>query len=114
MSSIKRLNEEEKMFIAGCIKQLIMVDGNFEEEELLDLDRITGDLQFDEYEASLEAFEEQIVDEESFWEVADHITDTSTQELIITVLYELAIQDGIIEDEEETLIQRLKEHWGME
>lgn len=113
MSSIKRLNEEEKMFMAGCIKQMIMVDGSFEEEELLDLDRITEDLQFDDFEASLEAFEEQIVDEESFWEVADHISDASTQELIISVLYELSLQDGLIEEEEGSLIQELKEHWGI-
>lgn len=114
MPDIRRLSDQEKMFLAGCIKSMILADGQIDEEEILDLEKITTEMHFDDFEAALEDFEDQVRDEETFWAIAKQIGEPSTQGLIIKVLFELSIQEGYSATPQEKLLHELKDIWKIE
>lgn len=113
MKDISNFEGLERVFLAGCIKNMIMADRQFDETELDELDQILEDCNFTDYEESLEEFENTIHDTESFWEMAENIENSETHEAILEVLYNLSIQKGVEDPTEEHLISRLKEIWQL-
>lgn len=109
---ITEFNEKERMFLAGCIRNLILSKGTIENEEIEDLDKIIHDYRFEDFDDKLDEFETEINDEESFWELAKELTDTDKQQFVLTILDELSLQDGLIERAEKKLIGRLREFWS--
>ncbi len=113
MLDVDSLTKPERVFLAGCIESVIMIDGEFEEEELDELDALIETVNFDDYEECLDEFNDEVEEEEQFWEMAENIESQETREIIIEVLHDLAIQSGIEDRAEENLITKLKKIWGL-
>ena len=107
-------SQREKMFLAGSIKMLIMTHGGIADEELTDLDRLTDTLGFYDFGVSLEMFEEEVRDTESYWDAAVGITRSETREDILSVLSELSVQEGYASASELKLIDDLRRLWDMD
>ncbi len=112
MADVSSLNHDEKVFLAGCIRSVMMADGSIENEELEDLDKILQNLKFKDYEECLVEFEESVEDEESFYEYARRIKDKKAQEIILSTIYELGLHEGVPDSEEETIFNNLSKIWG--
>ncbi len=111
MADLRNLDQKEKMFLAGCIKSMILAEGTIKDEELNDLEKITEELQFNDFNDSLTQFEDKIHDKESFWTLAKEIVREETIDLIIKILYEMSIQDGYTFPNEKALIDGLRSIW---
>ena len=59
MTELSHLSRAEKVFFAGCIREVMLADGSIREAELKDLNRIYGRLGFHGYEECLDEFEEK-------------------------------------------------------
>lgn len=108
---VSKLKEKERIFLAGCIKSLIEADNRMEEAEFTDLEDIIKRLNFDDFDKSLETFESKVKDSETFWQMAGEIDNTETQELVLQILDELSLQDGIPGYEERKIIDDLSKFW---
>ncbi len=111
-SPLAGLSRRERVFLAGCIKMTILEDGMIEEPELADLDRIYGRLDFEDYEQSLEEFESEVRDRESFAQMAAGITRAAARDLTLKTVHELSLQHSIALDKEESVFRRLRRIWG--
>ncbi|MCF7928925.1 MAG: hypothetical protein K9L68_08440 [Spirochaetales bacterium] len=112
MATVANLNDEEKMFLAGCIKKMLLSDDSFADAEMDDLERLRDDWEFADLDDSLETFESSVEDEESFWTLAEKIYNTEAQEVILQILDEIAFQDGIPTPEESEFFHHLQELWN--
>jgi len=112
VTDIRILTDQEKMFLAGSVKNMILADGQIDEEEIRDLNKITQEMHFTDFEEALEDFEAQVLDQETYWLLAEKITKKETQDLILGVLYELSVQEGYSKGPQNKLLDRLKELWG--
>ncbi len=111
MADVSSLNHEERVFLAGCIRSVMMADGSIENEELEDLDKILRKLKFKDYEECLVEFEENVEDEDSFYEYAKRITDKKAQEIILNTIYELTLHEGVPDSEGESVFTNLNKLW---
>jgi hypothetical protein len=111
MPELAYLSHEERVFLAGCIRAVILAAGSFQESELKDLDKIYQKLDFLDYEKCLDEFEEKYPDESSFQSAAQGITRPAAQDLILTTVYDLTIQNGAPEDAQEGIFMRLTKLW---
>ena len=111
MHDVGKLTKEERVFLAGCIRAVTMADGSIEEGELEDIDSILKKLKFRDYEECLVEFEENIKDEESFYEYARRIKNKDARDIILKTIYELSLQDGLPEESEENIFNRLNRIW---
>ncbi|MBN1797243.1 MAG: TerB family tellurite resistance protein [Spirochaetales bacterium] len=111
MAKIEELSAHEKMFLAGCIESVMLADGASSEEEIGRLNTIVSD-DFPDFDERLAEFDSRVKDEESFWQTAKSITDRNSQDLILQVLDGLALQDGMIENSETKLLDKLKTLWA--
>ncbi|MBN2657490.1 MAG: hypothetical protein JXR86_10540 [Spirochaetales bacterium] len=112
MENVNLLDQKEKIFFAGCLKSLLLTDGKIEEDEITDLQELTEKLYFDSFESYLETFEERVKTIETFWEMAEKITDNEVQDLIITSLHEIMLKDHIPDTQNGKLIQELEHMWA--
>ncbi|MBN1647055.1 MAG: hypothetical protein JW874_03385 [Spirochaetales bacterium] len=113
MPTISNMQENEKLFLAGCLKSIIMADGRFENEELSDLDSILEVYNFPDYGKYLEKLETEIKDEEAFWKLAGSIRNESVRNQILTILQELSVQEGYLDKSAGIFIDRLKAAWNL-
>jgi len=111
MQKIKKLKRKERVFLAGCIRAVTMANGFIEDEELTDIDKIIDKLKFNDYEECLVEFEENIPDKEAFYEYAGKITDKKAQDTILSVVYELTLQEGAPDESEENIFTTLSKIW---
>jgi hypothetical protein len=111
MKQISALSNSEKVFLAGCIKNMILANGTFDDAELNELDLVLEEIEFTDYGDRLTEFEDEIHDNESFWEMAETIEDEETQEMILEILYDLSIQKGLEESTEKSFLDQLKTVW---
>ena len=102
MSEIEKLSLDERIFLAGCVKTMILADGNVTESELSDIDDITK---------HLEEFEKQVTSSEDFWELAREITSPKSRDIILKYLDEVSIQDGFPDVAEKKFFNQLVECW---
>ena len=111
MIDVRKLKKEERVFLAGCIRAIAMADGSIEEEELQDIDSILKRLKFRDYEECLVEFEENVKDEESFYEYAKKIKDKEARDLILKTVYELSLHDGVASESEFSIFDKLNKLW---
>ena len=103
--------ENEKKFLAGCIKAMILSDDRISEEELSDLNHLPAISSFLDFDSALESFEGEVKDQETFWEMAKGIYRVEIQDNILEVLTELSIQEGFPKNVETQLLKGLQELW---
>jgi len=112
MNEVSDLNEQEKIFLAGAIKTMILTAGGASQEELDDLDRIVEGLEFDDFDEHLERYERVVVSGQDFEYLAHNIFHDAAKTLITRILWELALQKGYAAPEEEELIRKIRSWWG--
>jgi hypothetical protein len=113
MSDINQYTQEEKAFLAGSVKGIILANRDISEAELEDVDRLTEELNFDDFNQALQDFERKIKTKEDYAEAAKAITNPEFQALVLQVISDVAITDGVIGAPEEAFISNLKEIWGI-
>ncbi len=111
MPEVSSLSHDEKVFLAGCFKTFILADGNIDELELEDLDKLYSKLDFQDYEECLNEFEEKVPDKETFYTLANNITNPESQSIILKAIYELSLHSGIPTKKEEGLFQKPNGIW---
>jgi hypothetical protein len=111
MPELSQLSHAEKVFFAGCIRTVMLADGNIQEAELKDLESIYRKLDFHDYEECLDEFEEKSPDEAAFLKEAAKIANPAAQDLILSTLYELTVQNGAPEDAQEGIFMKLTRLW---
>lgn len=114
MHDVGKLTKEERVFLAGCIRAVTMADGSINEEELEDIDSLLKKLKFRDYEECLVDFEEEVEDEESFYEYARKIKNREARDVILETIYELALHEGVPDESEENIFNRLNKIWEEE
>lgn len=112
MENVNIMDYGEKVFFAGCLKSLLLSDGKIEESEISDLQELTDEINFDSFETYLENFEERVRTIETFWEMAEKITNSDVQDLIITSLHQIQLKDHIPGYDHGHLIEELEEMWA--
>lgn len=113
METVQGLSQTERMFLAGCMKNLILLDGSIETNEIEGLDDVIEALRFTDFDERLNKFEEHTHTWEKFWEEAALIESKESREFIIAVLEDMAVKDALSERAERKLIEDLRAHWGM-
>ena len=111
MENVSHMDQKEKVFFAGCLKSVLLSDGNIDDSEITDLQELTEKLYFDAFDTCLETFEERVKTIETFWEMAENITNDDVQDLIITSLHEIKLKDHIPGIHNGKLIQELEYMW---
>ena len=111
MSDLTDLNEQDKMFLAGAIKALMLADGPTAPRTLDDLDRLVAGLGFDDFDEHLERFEQAVTRDEDFEFLARNIFHAPAKQLITRVLWDLALQKGFASPEDEELIRKIQVWW---
>jgi len=111
LSEVQELNEQEKIFLAGSIKALIMGEGEPDPRTLDDLDRIVKGLGFDDFDEHLERFEKAVVTDDDFEFLARNLFHPGAKTLITRVLWDLALQKGFASPEDEDLIRKIRGWW---
>ena len=110
MSDVSELNEQEKVFLAGAIKILILNEGQAS-GTLDDLDRIVAGLGFNDFDEHLVRFEKVVSRDEDFEFLARNIFHAPAKTLITRVLWDLALQKGYPSPEDEELIRNIRTWW---
>jgi len=111
LSDVQDLNEQEKIFLAGAIKALILGEGEPDSRTLDDLDRIVKGLGFDDFDQHLERFEKAVVTDGDFEFLARNLFHPAAKTLITRVLWDLALQKGFASPEDEELIRKIRGWW---
>jgi hypothetical protein len=111
MAEVRDLNEQEKIFLAGAIKVLLLSKGGTTPEELDDLDRIVAGLGFTDFDEHLQRFEKDVVQDSDFEYLARNIFHPQSKSLITQVLWDLALQKGFASPEDEELIRNIRSWW---
>ena len=109
---LTQLNRRERVFLAGCIKSMLMSNGTIEEQESADLDNQLVRLKFADFDDCLAEFEATVKDEEGFWEEAKTIERAEVREIIVESLRELMVHGGVPGRSGEHLLEPLKEIWS--
>jgi hypothetical protein len=97
MTELGNPNHEQKVFLAGCPRAIILADGALNPSELDDLERIYNRLGFNDYDACLDESEGRIKDEGAFLREAERIADPAAQDATIGVAYEQSLRNGALE-----------------
>ncbi len=113
METVQALNQHERMFLAGCMKNLILTDGSIETNEIEGLDNVIDALRFTDFDEQLTKFEEQTNTWEEFWEEASQVESKETRSFIIAVLEDMAVKDALSQRAERKLIDDLRTHWNI-
>lgn len=111
MEDMDDLNIQERIFLAGCIKALILADEHVSDEELVDLERINSGLGFADFDDCLAQFEKNVKTEADFEFLARNIYHEKTRSLITRILWDLALQEGYATPDEEAVIRQLQAWW---
>lgn len=108
---VSSLNANERIFLAGCIKSMMLADGSIEAQELSELDVLRKKLHFEDFDSRLEEFEAGVKDEESFGKMAHSIKRPGARTVILDALRALMLHEGFPERPEEHLLARLEAAW---
>lgn len=107
------LSERERIFLAGCMKSMILADGKIDIEEVDELDRLIDQIDFTDFEICLEKFEVQFHDSDAFWDEATSIKGQA-KETILSLLEDISLMEGFRQIGETKLLANLKEIWKSE
>ena len=111
MSKLAQMNHEEKILLAGCMRAAIVADGTFDEAEMQDLEKISRELEFSDFEECLEEFEAKNVEDEYLLTSAARVKNPAVQDVILRVVYDLSLQNGAQDDPQAELFQKLNQLW---
>ena len=111
MSEIEKLSIDERIFLAGSIKTMILADGNISESELSDIEDLFKLEGFDDFDECLEEFEKQVSSNDEYWEMANQITSKEAREIILKYLDEVSLTDGFPDLAEKKFFNKLTEIW---
>jgi len=111
MSDIEKLSFDERVFLAGSIKTMILADGNISGSELTDIDDLQKMEGFDDFDKCLEEFENKVTSNEEYWKYAESITNEKTREIIMKYLDEVSLKDGFPDASERNLFNKLVNLW---
>ncbi len=111
MSDISNLEHNEKVFLAGCIKTILLADGNISQAETDDINKLYDVEKFNDFEECLNEFESKIKEEEDFLNFAREINNSDTQDIILGQLFSISIDDGVQGTSETHIINKLKSIW---
>ncbi len=111
MASIDRLSHDEKVFLAGCLKSMILSNSQMEESQLEAMERLYKRLGLSDYERYLTEFEDTVSGWEDFYARAEHIVRPEARDIILKSTYEVLIQDGLLDESEEGLFKKLSAVW---
>ncbi len=111
MAEISKLSKQEKIFLAGCIKRIILTDGIGNTDEQEDLNQIIAK-DFADFDARLVDFENKVSEHEDFLDMARSIKAKSTRDLILNVIHELSLHGAIANRSENEILADLKEVWN--
>jgi hypothetical protein len=111
MTELSQMDRAERVFLAGCIRAVMLADGNIQEAELDDLDKIYKRLGFHDYEECLDEFEKKAPDETGFMAEAAAVRNPAAQDLILKTIYELTVQNGPPEHAEQAIFMKLSRLW---
>ena len=117
MIGIDELYWDEKVFLAGCLKGLILIDGVIDDEEIAGIDAIREEDRFDDLDEALESYETEARESESenvLWRKAAGVTRPEAREVILSRLRYIALRDGFTKDAEERFLSKLREIWELE
>lgn len=111
MADLSKLDKTAKIFLAGCMKTMMMADGNISQSELKDIDKLYTQEHFTDFEECLEEFENIVNEEKDFWKMAGTITDQAIRDEILGHIYEVSLEDGIASDSETKFYKKLEDFW---
>ena len=111
LTDVSELNEQEKVFLAGAIKALFLAAGSLDQGELDDLDRLIEGLGFTDFDEHLALFEKDVTKEGDFEFLARNIFHAPSKSLITRVLWDLALQKGVVKPEVDELIKSIQSWW---
>ena len=109
MAEIEKLTIDERIFLAGCIKTMILADGNISTSELSDIEDLFKTEGFEDFDECLEEFEKNITSNEEFWELAAEITSPKSRSIIMKYLDEVILIDGFPDMAEKKFFNQLVE-----
>lgn len=109
--TVEQFSRSERVFLAGCIKSMILADGGIEVEELEELDQLVTRLKFADFEECLDDFEADFRDTETFWSKAAKV-GAEARGVIVDVLEELSLYEGVPHPIERKLLDELKVRWS--
>jgi uncharacterized tellurite resistance protein B-like protein len=112
MSELTKLSLDDRIFLAGSIKTMILADGNISASELSDIEDLFKLEGFDDFDECLEEFEKRITTIEEYWEMAAGISDQKVRDIILKYLDEVALMDGFPDTSEKKFFNRLVETWN--
>lgn len=110
--TIRELTLDERSFLAGAVKLLLLSDGVIDDEEIAGVDRLRDAYHFEDMDECLERFEERVEGDEAFDSFAREITRQEARDFIIEELHELSLKGGYQGHEEHGFIERLKRIWS--
>ena len=111
MADVERLSHAEKVFLAGCVKSMILSNSQIDESQIEDMERLFGSLGLPNYEEYLTEFEDSVSGWEDFFSRAEQITRPEARKVILESTYEVLIQDGLLDESEEGLFRKLSALW---
>ncbi len=112
MENVNLMEQKEKIFFAGCLKSLLLSDGMIENTDINDLFNLTEKLQFNAFETYLESYEDMVKTTETFWEMAENITNNDVQDIIITSLHDMQLKEHIPDYQRGKLVGKLEYLWS--
>ncbi|MBN2533235.1 MAG: TerB family tellurite resistance protein [Spirochaetales bacterium] len=112
MADLEKLSFDDRVFLAGSLKTMILADGNITDSELSDIEALSDLEGFDDYEECLKEFEKRITSDEEYWELAKEIASEKSREIILKYLDEVSIQDGFTDTAEKKFLNQLIELWN--
>lgn len=105
------LKRNERVFVAGCIKSMLLSNGATGNGENTELDVLIARLKFEDFEGCLAEFESRVKDEESFWDMATKIKRAEARDIILESLREIMLDGRVPGESGEHLLGRLKQAW---
>ena len=112
MADLSILDQNAKMFLAGCMKTMMMADGKISQSELKDIDNLYTEEHFTDFEERLGEFEEKVKDEDAFWQMAGTIKEQDARDIILGHIYDVSLEDGMPSAGEKKFYTQLEEFWA--
>lgn len=109
---IEDLTMDERVFLAGALKVLVLSDGVVDDEEIQGVDALRDVYHFDDMDECLERFEERVSSDEEFDRFAASITRPEARDLILGELDRISLRGGFQDHQEEFFLKNLRALWG--
>jgi hypothetical protein len=115
------LTWDERVFLAGSLRAMILADGVIDDEEIAWIDRLRDEDRFDEMDRCLDEFAARIEARgasletgkpaEVYWQLAAEITRPEAQRVILEKMETISRLGGYQSRAEEDFFRRLRQTW---